>query len=179
MNMIGMKIATVVAVEANKAGQTCATASSAAGPAAVPCLRIRTKFSITTIAASSTMPVAKARPASDITLIVRPAMPSTASVTSRQTGTVAAMITVARARRTNSQSRPTASSVPSSRLPPRKDSARLMNTDGSKLFSIRAPTLRSSFSLKDFTSARTALIASSVLLPGSRITCMPIAGLPF
>ena len=68
-------------------------------------------FSITTMAASTTMPTAKARPASEITLIERPsaAMATKAPIT--ETGIASEITTVARSERRKSR-RMMAASVP-------------------------------------------------------------------
>ena len=65
-------------------------------------------FSSTTIAASSTMPVAKASPASEITLSDRPAADNTTKVASSEIGIAKAMIKVARHWRRKSHSTPMA-----------------------------------------------------------------------
>ena len=79
------------------------------------------------------MPTAKASPASEMTLIVRPARLSTIIVAIRQMGMADAMRRVAAVRRRNSHRAPTARMIPSIRLLVRSEIARLMKTDGSKL----------------------------------------------
>ena len=73
-------------------------------------------FSNTTIAASRTMPTAKARPAREMILIVRPAAFRTMNVTNRETGIASATIIVARKRRMNHHSTAIARKIPSTRL---------------------------------------------------------------
>ena len=68
-------------------------------------------FSSTTIAASSTMPVANARPAREMTFNDRPAAVSTTKVASSDTGMARAMIIVARHCRRNSHRAPIAPSM--------------------------------------------------------------------
>ena len=89
---------------------------AAAVPSGRPASRRRTMFSSTTMAASRTMPTAKARPASEMTLSVLPARFSTTKVPSREIGMARATIRVARRLRRNHQRTPTASSTPSARL---------------------------------------------------------------
>ncbi len=123
---MGMKIATVVAVEASRAPHTCDVPLSAASAAASPRSRRRTMFSSTTIAASSTMPVANARPASEMTFRDRPASVNTTNVVSSDTGIASAIISVARHWRRNSHSTPMASRMPAARLPVSRLIERLM-----------------------------------------------------
>ena len=123
---MGMKIATVVAVDARSAPHTWLVPRSLASAGVAPVSRRRTMFSSTTIAASSTMPVAKARPASEITLSERPVGERIANVASSDTGIASAMISVARHWRRNSHRTPMASSTPAMRLPVNKLIERLM-----------------------------------------------------
>ena len=66
MKTTGRKMATVVAVEANSAPHTCCAPFMEAVCESAPCSRWRTMFSSTTIAASITIPTAKASPASRV-----------------------------------------------------------------------------------------------------------------
>ncbi len=125
-------MATVVAVEANRAPCTWWLPCSAACVGLSPCSRNRTMFSATTMAASSTMPTAKASPASEITLRERPVSLSTIKVVSKDTGMATAISRVARTSRRNNHKMPTASRIPSSRLLVTRLTARWMNTEASK-----------------------------------------------
>ena len=71
MNITGPNTSTVVRVEASKAAQTSDTPCSAASNRSSPCRRLRSMFSSTTMLLSRVMPMAKAIPAKEITLIVR------------------------------------------------------------------------------------------------------------
>ena len=68
----GMNTITVVSDETEIAPHTCLAPSKAARDGSFPFSRIRYMFSRTTIAASTTIPTAKAIPASETTLIERP-----------------------------------------------------------------------------------------------------------
>ncbi len=92
----GRKIATVVAVDATSAPQTWPAPRSAASKPSRPCSRWRTMFSSTTIAASSTMPVANASPAIEITFSDMPSPSSTMNEKHRHSGIARATIMVAR-----------------------------------------------------------------------------------
>ena len=116
MKITGRKIATVVAVDASSAPQTCPVPSSAASPISLPFSRRRTMFSSTTMAASSTMPVAKASPASEMTLRLLPVTLSSMKVASSEAGIAAATIRVARSLRRKYHSTPTARNTPRNRL---------------------------------------------------------------
>ena len=124
MNNTGRKIATVVAVDASSAPQTWPEPCSEASVGGNPFSRRRTMFSSTTIAASSTMPTAKASPASEITLRLRPAAFSTMNVASREMGIATAMMSVALTRRRNHHSTPTARNIPRKILPDTREMAR-------------------------------------------------------
>ncbi len=113
---MGRKIATVVAVEASNAPYTSVGPCSAASSGPTPFSRKRMMFSSTTMAASSVMPTANARPAREITLSVRPAMSRTRNAASTDPGIAMATIRVARNLRRNHHSTPTASAMPRPRL---------------------------------------------------------------
>ena len=115
-NMIGRKMTTVVAVDASSAPHTWLLPSVAACSASTPFSRRRTMFSSTTMAASSTMPVANASPASEIMFSVRPVICITTKPTNSETGIAIATMNVARSRRRNHHRIATASAIPSSRL---------------------------------------------------------------
>ncbi len=136
-------------------------------------------FSATTIAASITMPTAKASPASEITLRLRPASCSTTKVASSETGMALAISSVARESRRNHHRQPTASSTPTTRLPDSRLMARLMNSPESNDCSIASPRSLSGPSRSRATSALTASSVASTLAPDSRTMRMPSAGLPF
>ena len=72
MNTIGRKTMTAVTVEASKAGHTCFAPASVASMRASPRSRCCAMASSMTMAVSSAWPTPKARPASEITLSVRP-----------------------------------------------------------------------------------------------------------
>ena len=69
---MGMNTITVVRAETSTAPHTSDAPRRAASRAGIPSSRSRKMFSSTTIAASTTMPTANARPASEMTLIDRP-----------------------------------------------------------------------------------------------------------
>ena len=77
MNRIGRKIAMLVSIEASSAGMTSWVPSIVACHASRPCWTRRSTLPCTISAASTTMPVENARPASETMLSVRP---STCSV---------------------------------------------------------------------------------------------------
>ncbi len=72
-NTSGKNTATVVSVDAITAIETSRAPFIAASTMLMPCSRMRAMFSSTTIESSTTMPVASARPPSDITLRLTPA----------------------------------------------------------------------------------------------------------
>ena len=98
MTRIGMKTMTVVSADTRTAPQTWLAPWNAASLIGMPPWRSRKMFSKTTIAASTTMPTAKARPASEITLIDRPIAaiatkePMTETGMARETTKVAPML---------------------------------------------------------------------------------------
>ena len=73
MNNTGANTSTVVNVEASSAGHTSRTPASAASKRDIPLRLRRSMFSSTTMVLSRVMPMAKATPAMEMTLIVRPA----------------------------------------------------------------------------------------------------------
>ena len=111
-NTIGRNTATVVTVEANKAPQTWLVPSNDATSGSLPCSRKRTIFSSTTIDASSTMPTAKAKPASEMTFSVLPVISRTIKLVSKHAGIEIATNNVVRRRLKNHQSTITARMIP-------------------------------------------------------------------
>ncbi len=91
----GRKMATVVTVEANNAGQTWDEPCLELSWWLRPFSRILKIFSNTTIAASNTIPTANAKPASEITFNERPVISSTINVESSEMGIAVAIIKVA------------------------------------------------------------------------------------
>ena len=124
MNKTGRKMATVVAVDASSAPQTWREPCREASVAGRPFSRRRTMFSSTTIAASITMPTAKANPAKEMTFRLRPAAFNMMNVASREMGMAAAMMSVALTRRRNHHSTPTARNIPRKILPETREMAR-------------------------------------------------------
>ena len=109
-------MATVVAVEAKSAPHTWFVPCWAASVGERPFSRKRTMFSNAMMAASRTMPTAKARPASEMTLSVRPAASMMTKVASKEAGIASATINVARNFRRNHQRQMMAKQTPSARL---------------------------------------------------------------
>ena len=136
-------------------------------------------FSATTTAASITMPTANARPASEMTLRLRPVSCSTMKVASSEMGMAQAISAVARTSRRNHHRQPTASSTPTVRLPDSRPNARLMKTEASKLWAMSRPIGLSSCSRTSATTRLTSSSVSSTLAPLSRRMRRPMAGLPF
>ena len=99
-----MKTITVVSAETSTAPQTWRVPSKAACGAGFPASRKRKMFSKTTIAASTTMPTAKARPASEITLSERPSAAIATNEPMIETGIASETISVARQERRNNNS---------------------------------------------------------------------------
>ena len=178
-NSTGRKMATVVAVEASRAPCTWPVPLSAAFSGNSPFSRSRTMFSDTTMAASSTMPTANARPAREITLRLRPVSCSTIKVVSSETGMAVAISSVPRVSRRNHHNTPMARITPSSRLLVTRVTARLINTEASndcatsRPRSLMGPTRSSSM------AALTSVSAASTLAPLARSMRTPMAGLPF
>ena len=123
---IGKKIATVVMVEAIKAPHTCVAPFNAAFSGCSPFSRKRTIFSKTTMAASSTIPTAKAKPAIEIILSVLPVINITIKVITNEIGIANATINVALNLRKNHQSTIMASAMPINKLLRTKSIERLM-----------------------------------------------------
>ena len=69
---IGRKTMQIESVETNAGIAICAAPSTIAGRSAFPCSRLRWMFSIATVASSTRMPTASARPPNVITLSVCP-----------------------------------------------------------------------------------------------------------
>ena len=115
-NTMGRKMATVVAVEASSAPQTCSGPVSAASFASMPRSRSRTTFSSTTMAASRVIPTANARPASEMMLTVRPAKSRKMNAANSDTGIEIATSSVRRGLRRNHHSTAMASTTPRPRL---------------------------------------------------------------
>ena len=108
---MGMNTVTVVSAETSTAPNTCRAPRYAASKRGMPCSRKRKMFSSTTIAASTTMPTAKAIPAREITFSDRPIAAMATKVPITVTGIDSPMISVARPERRN-MSRMSAASVP-------------------------------------------------------------------
>ena len=111
-----MKMTTVVAVDASSAPATCPGPIIAASSAFFPFSRRRTMFSSTTIAESSTMPMANASPAREIMLSVRPVICINRNAVKSDTGIASATMKVARNLRRNHHRIPTARLMPRSKL---------------------------------------------------------------
>jgi len=91
----GMKTATVVSVDARIATQTSFAPQYDAALMLSPSARRRYVFSSTTMALSTTMPTAKASPASETTLSVRPKATITRNVPITEIGMASEMMPVA------------------------------------------------------------------------------------
>ena len=130
-NSTGRKTAIVVTVEAIKAGTTSRVPVCAASTGVMPPSLSRMMLPETTIAPSTTMPTAKASPASEITLRVRPPRSSAPNVASRQTGIATAISKVARQSRMNHQTQIRASRAPMIRFSVSRLTARWMNSEES------------------------------------------------
>ena len=111
-----MNIATVVAVDAISAPNTSFVPLYALSSSLATLLRVRTIFSSTTIAASSTIPTAKAKPAREIMLSERPVICRTTKVLNKEMGMANATMSVARSCRINAHRIPMANSTPINRL---------------------------------------------------------------
>ena len=116
INKIGKNIATLVAVEANKAPVTCNAPRITALLLSMPRLRSLTIFSCTIIAASNTKPTEKAKPANEITFKLRSNAARAINDTIKDTGMVAAIIKVLRIPRKNNQRIINASNTPNPKL---------------------------------------------------------------
>ncbi len=136
-------------------------------------------FSNATMAASRTMPVANARPASETTLSVRPARLRSTTTAIRQIGIADEMISVPRHSRMKNHSTPTASRMPMTRSEVTIPIAWLMKWEGSKDQASLTPCSFAGPALIFSISAFTALTVASTFAPSARNTCRPSAGLPF
>ena len=116
MNSTGRNTRIVVSVDASTALQTDLTPSTAALNRSRPSLRFASIASMTTMLLSSVMPIANATPASEITLIVRPATSRPMNAAMVQIGTPMMPTAVARAERRNRNMTAIASTAPSARL---------------------------------------------------------------
>ena len=178
-NRTGRNMATVVAVDANRAPCTWPAPRSAALPGVSPFSRNLTMFSLTTMAASSTMPTAKASPAREMTFRDLPVSCKTMKVVSRDTGMAVAISNIPRTFRRNHHNTPIASRMPISRLPVTRFTARWMNTDASKDCCTSRPSSISGPARNSSITRLTSVNAASTLAPFCRSIRMPMAGLPF
>ena len=112
MIRIGTNTMTVVAADTRIAPHTWMVPRYAASPTGTPCCRSRNMFSRTTIAASTTMPTANARPASEITLIERPSAAMATNEPMMETGIASEITRVARPERRKRNSSSAASAPP-------------------------------------------------------------------
>jgi hypothetical protein len=115
-NRTGTNTSTVVSVDARTAAQTSRVPCSAAAKRSSPRLRACSIDSRTTIVLSTVMPTAKATPASEITLMVRPNASKPRNAAMVQIGKPMAAISVARAERRNSSMTRVANRAPMPRL---------------------------------------------------------------
>ncbi len=96
MNRIGRKIATLVSIDASNAGSTSDAPATVADQASLPCSMNRSTLPCTISAASMTMPVENARPASETTLSVRPSRCIVITAKNSESGIDAAITSSAR-----------------------------------------------------------------------------------
>ena len=124
MNRIGRKIATLVSIDASNAGSTSDAPATVADQASLPCSMNRSTLPCTISAASMTMPVENARPASETTFSVRPSRCIVITAKNSEIGIDAPITSSARGPRRKYQSPPTASRMPIARLSSTKPIAR-------------------------------------------------------
>ena len=113
---IGKKTHTVVSVEATIAPRTCLAPCTAARGAAMPRLRMRMIFSMTTMLLSTSMPMPRARPESVIMLRDRSVKYISTREKSTESGMLTPTMTVGRTSRRKSASTRMASSAPRAML---------------------------------------------------------------
>jgi len=116
MNTMGVNTSTVVNVDARTAGQTCWAPSTAARMRSTPLRRSCSMLSSTTMALSSVMPMAKATPAKEMTLMLRPVASRPMKAAMVQSGMPMTPISVARDERRKPNMIAAASTAPMARL---------------------------------------------------------------
>ena len=179
MKTMGRKTMTAVTVAGQQRRPHLLRAGERGLDRASPRSRCCAMASSMTMAVSSACPTPNARPASEITLSVRPNAYSITSVTVRQIGMDRPTSSVARRSRTKYHNTATASRMPANRLPVTMSIAWPMNTDGSNDCAIERPNFLSSLSRSESICVLTAVSVSRTLASFSFMIWMPIAGLPF
>lgn len=116
MNRMGRKIATLVSIEASSAGRTSPAPSTVACHASLPSCMKRSTLPCTISAASTTIPVKNARPASETTLSVRPSTCIVMIAKKSEIGIDAPITSSARGPRRKYHNPPTASRMPTPKL---------------------------------------------------------------
>ena len=160
-NTSGRNTAIVVRVDAVTAMPTSDAPATAACTTPMPASRLRAMFSSTTIESSTTMPVASARPPSDITFKDSPKRSMKKNVVISETGNDSETISVLRAWPRKKKITRIASTPPISASLRTSESASRMNTDWSSSTVSVAPEGRLSPSLSS--SSRTARATLTVL----------------
>ena len=169
-NRMGANTSTVVSVEASTAGHTSRTPAIVACSRSIPLRRSRSMFSSTTIVLSTVMPIAKAMPASEITLIVRPASSRPRNAASVQIGMPITPTSVAWRERRNRYMTRVASTAPSSRFwnTLRTESSTYLTSSFTSRSS--SPLRSSSVRLMSSTTGVMARLMAITFEPGSRRT---------
>ncbi len=160
------------------AGVTSSMARKAASRGEYPSSMSRSTFSTTTIASSTTMPIASTRPNSDSVLIEKPNAHITANVPTSDTGTATSGTTAARQLCRNTTTTSTTSAMLSSSV--MTTSRRLSMTNSVVLYGLDHWSPGGQFDLA-WSSFILAVIRSAVwieLVPGSWKMAMPTDGLP-
>ena len=176
MNETGMNTAASVAVVASTAKTISLVPRTAAARGPAPMARWRAMFSTTTMASSTTRPVATTSASSVMTLIEKPTAQMAASVPISDTGMEIAGAMVARNERRKARMMRMTMTFASKRLMITSRTDSRMNTASSRVMEMSTPAgsvLRSSS-----TAACTPSEMSMVLACAWRMMSMPIAVLP-
>ena len=150
-------------------------AAAAKGP--IPCLRLRTIFSITTIASSTTIPVASTSARRLMVLTENPVSQIAATVPTSDTGMVTAGIITARGERRKAKI--TTTTIPVAKAMDFITSVKdpLMNVPSSEVTNSRTPS--GSADCRSATATATSSEIDSVLPTDCRVMSMPTAVCPF
>ncbi len=178
MNRIGRKTRIVVSVEASTAVHTLFTPSTAARNRSRPCRRLSSMLSMTTMLLSSVMPIANATPASEMTLIVRPAASNPRNAAIVQTGMPSTPTTVARADRRKRNITEVANSAPSARFSQTFRMDASTYPASSAISCMRMPLGCSTSRLTRSTASSIAYLMSITFEPASRLTDVNSIGSP-
>ena len=179
MNSTGANTRIVVNVDASTAGQTLRTPSTAERMRFSPRRRASSMLSMTTMLLSSVIPIANAMPASEMTLIVRPAASRPRNAAIVQIGMPIMPTAVARPERRNRYMTRVARIAPSPRLNQTLRTEASTYPASSAIRPISIPAGPNSSSLSCSTASSIAYLMSITLEPASRLTLRNRMGLPF